>query len=266
MLVENAMGAPSVNTIYGNGTVKNVGGAGLCKHGKPKPACAECNGSMFCDHGRGLNKKKRKDHCNICRPKGNHFCEVCHFVRGIQRFVSKENKYVKMCADCFYNGPGLNEKRIPTRYKRKQHYIHEKLKEIYGEDFFHYDKTIECGCSKKIPDWFRDCFKFVLNLECDEDQHKKNNSSCENMRLMQLFLDCANRPFICLRFNPDKYINKNGEKVEGCFSFDEKNNLIVDAQEFERRWNILEERINYFLEYGAHKEIELEKLFYDGFD
>jgi len=186
-------------------------------------------------------------------------------VAGKRRFVSKENKYVKTCADCFYN-TYPDEKKVPTRYKRKQHYIHEKLKEKYGEDFFHYDKTIECGCSKKIPDWFRDCFKFALNLECDEEQHKRRDTSCENKRLVQLFLDCANRPFICLRFNPDKYINKNGEKIEGCFTFDEKNNLIVNQQEFEKRWNIIEQRIDYFLENGTKKSIELEKLFYDRFD
>ena len=105
-----------------------------------------------------------------------------------------------MCADCFYK-TYPDERKVPTRYKRKQHYIHEKLKEKYGEDYFQYDKMIVCGCSKKI---------------------------------------------------------------EGCFTFDEKNNL--NNQEFERWWNILEERIDYFLENGSEKEIELEKLFYDFFD
>ena len=231
----------------------------LCKHNRRKSQCKECGGASICKHNR------QKSQCHICSPNNSYFCEVCHFVSGAKRFVSKENKYVKTCADCFYN-TYPDEKKVPTRYKRKQHYIHEKLKEKYGEDFFHYDKTIECGCSKKIPDWFRDCFKFALNLECDEDQHKSRDTSCENKRLVQLFLDCANRPFICLRFNPDKYINKNGEKIEGCFTFDEKNNLIVNQQEFERRWNIIEQRIDYFLENGTKKEIELEKLFYDGFD
>jgi len=197
--------------------------------------------------------------------KKRYNCTLCKLISSKLRFVSKENKKVRMCADCFYH-TYPDEKKVPTRYKRKQHYIHEKLKETYGEDFFTYDRRIECGCSRKIPDWFCDCFQFVLNIECDEDQHKRNEASCENKRLMELFLDCANRPFVCLRFNPDKYINTKGEKVKGCFSFDTKNTLIVDQQEFERRWDILEERINHFLEYGAEKEIELEKLFYDGWD
>ena len=170
-----------------------------------------------------------------------------------------------MCAGCFYH-TYPDEKKVPTRYKRKQHYIHEKLKKTYPDLSFKYDQRVECGCSGKIPDWLCDCFHFVLNIECDEDQHKRNETSCENKRLMELFLDCANRPFVCLRFNPDKYTNTKGEKVEGCFSFDTKNTLIVDQQEFERRWNILKERIDHFLEHCPDKEVELEKLFYDGFD
>ena len=189
-------------------------------------------------------------------------CTLCKLITGKYRFSTKENKKVRMCADCFYH-TYPDEKKIPSKYKRKQHYIHEKLKETYGKDFFKYDKRVECGCSRKIPDWFCDCFHFVLNIECDEEQHKRNETSCENKRLMELFLDCANRPFVCLRFNPDKYTNNKGERVKGCFSFDTKNTLIVDQQEFERRWNILEEKIDHFLEYGPEKEVELEKLFYD---
>ena len=238
---------------------KECGGGAICEHNRRRSSCKECGGREICEHNR------QRGSCKICSPNSNYFCELCHYITGTKRFVSKENKYVKICADCFYK-TYPDEKKVPTRYKRKQHYIHEKLKEKYGEDFFQYDKTIECGCSRKIPDWFRDCFKFALNLECDEDQHKWNTTSCENKRLVQLFLDCANRPFICLRFNPDKYINKNGEKIEGCFTFDEKNNLIVNQQEFEKRWNIIEQRIDYFLENGTKKEIELEKLFYDGWD
>ena len=199
------------------------------------------------------------------REKRKSKCTLCKFISAAYRFAPKENKKIRLCADCFYH-TYPDEKKVPSKYKRKQHYIHEKLKETYGEDFFIYDQRIECGCSRKIPDWFCDCFHFALNLECDEDQHKRNDTSCENKRLMELFLDCANRPFVCLRFNPDKYINNKGEKVEGCFSFDTKNTLIVNQQEFERRWNILEERIDHFLEHGPEKEVELEKLFYDDFD
>ena len=214
---------------------------------------------------RILERQKIYQKKNYEKIKKTKLCTICKYLCGELRFVSAENKKVRMCADCFYH-TYPDEKKIPSKYKRKQHYIHEKLKETYGKDFFKYDQRVECGCSGKIPDWFCDFVHFVLNIECDEDQHKRNETSCENKRLMELFLDCAQRPFVCLRFNPDKYTNNKGETIEGCFSFDAKNTLMVDQQEFERRWNILEERIDHFLEHGSEKEIELEKLFYDGFD
>ena len=37
----------------------------------------------------------------------------------------------------------IQMKKIPTKYKKKQHFIYEKLKEKYGSDFFKYDVRIE---------------------------------------------------------------------------------------------------------------------------
>lgn len=231
------------------------GGASICIHKKRISECVECGGSQICIH------KTRKSMCKDCSPNNSELCSICKYISGKKRYISTKNTYEKLCADCFYK-LYPDEKKIPTKYKRKQHYIHEKLKEIYGKDYFKYDVKIECGCSKKIPDWFVDCFKFVLNIECDEEQHKKNDTSCENKRLCELFLDCASRPFICIRFNPDSY-KINNKKIEGCFSFDEKNNIIVNEKEFEKRFEILVEKINYYLENGSSKDIECIKLFYD---
>jgi hypothetical protein len=84
--------------------------------------------------------------------------------------------------------------------------------------------------------------------------------------MMQLFQDTNNRHMVCIRFNPDKYTNSRGEKVKGCFTFDEKNNIVVDAQEFERRFEIVTDWINKYLEEKPEKEISLEYLFYDGYE
>ena len=242
---------------------KECGGSAFCKHDKRKDLCKECGGSAFCEHG------KIKAYCKECG--GSAFCKSCKFVTGKKKYVSKEDKYVKLCADCFYK-EYPDEKKVPSRYKRKQHYIHEKIKEIYGEDFFQYDKTIqgcdggESSCSRREPDWFVDLFRYVLHVECDEGQHIDRESSCESKRMMQLFQDTNNRPMVCIRFNPDKYTNSHGEKVKGCFTFDEKNNIVVDAQEFERRFEILTDKINEYLEIETkpEKEVSLEYLFYDG--
>ena len=230
---------------------------------KNKYWCRECK-NEYEKNRRKLNRSKYNEiyreyylNCN----KNNRLCSNCKYITGQKRYISKTNTYEKVCADCFYK-LYPDEKKIPTKYKRKQHYIHEKLKEKYGEDFFKYDIRVECGCSRKIPDWFIDCYNFVLNIECDENQHKGNDTSCENKRLCELFLDCAERPFVCIRFNPDNYKIED-KKIEGCFTFDEKNNIIVNQEEFEKRFELLVEKIDYYLENGSKKNIECIKLFYD---
>ena len=230
-------------------------GGNICVHNKQKAHCKICLGTSFCSHN------KRKDTCTICCSKSAYFCIHCNFVVGKKRYISSKNTYEKLCADCYYH-LYPDEKKIPTKYKKKQHFIHEKLQEKYGSDFFKYDVKIECGCSGKIPDWFADLYKFTLNIECDENQHKGNETSCENKRLCELFLDCNSRPFVCIRFNPDSYKIKD-KKIEGCFEFDEKNNVIVNQEEFEKRFDLLVEKIDYYLENGSKKDIECIKLFYD---
>ena len=235
---------------------KDCGGVSICIHKKNKFLCIECNGSQICIH------KKRKYDCSICySTKRTNLCSNCKYIKGSKKYISSKNTYEKLCIDCYYH-LYPDEKKIPTKYKKKQHFIHEKLKERYGKDYFKYDVKIECGCSGKIPDWFVDCYNFVLNIECDENQHKGNETSCENKRLCELFLDCNSRPFVCIRFNPDSYKIEE-KKIEGCFSFDEKNNIIVNQEEFEKRFELLVEKIDYYLENGSKKDIECIKLFYD---
>ena len=231
------------------------GGGSICIHNRYKAFCKECEGNGICNH-RNIKSK-----CRICSPNNSNLCSNCKYVCAKKKYISKTDTYVKLCADCFYN-LYPDEKNIPTKYKKKQHYIHEKLTEIYGKEFFKYDVKVECGCSRKIPDWFTDCYNFVLNIECDENQHKRYETSCETARLCELFLDCASRPFVCIRFNPDSYKIEE-KKIEGCFTFDNKNNIVVNQEEFDKRFDKLVEKIDYYLENGSEKDIECIKLFYD---
>ena len=245
---------------------RQCGGSQICEHGKWKAQCRQCGGSAFCKHG------KYRAQCRECG--GSALCPVCNMVHPTKRYVTKEDRYVKMCADCFYfTYP--DEKRVPTRYKRRQHYIHEKLTERFGIGFFEYDVSIQCSSSGRIPDWFRDCFHFVLNFELDENQHKDRDSSCEQKRLMQLFQDCGNRPFKCLRFNPDKYRKQNGDVHPGCFTFekvyDKENNvidlkMIVNEEELDRRLQCVFYNLDRMLDQAPTKEVEVLHMFYDGYD
>ena len=222
----------------------------FCKHDIPKGDCPECNPKILCEHG------SRKGNCHICSPK--KFCIHCKHISGTLRYVESVDKKIKCCAGCFYYYYPNDE--IPRRYKLKQHYFNEKLIEEFGVNFFQYDKKIKCGCSKRRPDWFIDCYKYSIIIELDEDQHKY--TSCDDKRMMELFQDLGNRPLVLIRINPDKYKGKT-KKRKGCFDFDEKNILICNEKRFNKRFNILVEMIKYFIDNEPEKEVTMEKLFFD---
>ena len=247
---------------------KECGGSIYCKHEKQKIYCKECDGSAYCEHEK-LKKyckecggsqicehDKRKDRCHKCG--GTSLCIHCeHILINKKRYVESLDKKVRCCARCFYHF--YPNDKIPRRYKMRQNYFNEKLIEEFG-DIFEYDKQIKCGCSKRRPDWFIDCYKYSIIIELDEDQHKY--TSCDEKRMMELFQDLGNRQLVLIRINPDKY-NKKGKMKEGCFEFDEKNTIKCLTKEFDRRFNKLVNFIDYYLDNEPEKEITVRKLFFD---
>ena len=221
----------------------------LCEHDTRKYNCPKCNPKILCKHG------SRKRDCPVCNPKIS--CIHCKMIQGKSRYVESLDKKVRCCIRCFYHF--YPNEKIPTRYKMRQHYFNEKLIEEFG-DIFEYDKQIKCGCSKRRPDWFIDCYKYSIIIELDEDQHKY--TSCDEKRMMELFQDLGNRQLVLIRINPDKY-NKKGKMKEGCFEFDEKNTIKCLTKEFDRRFNKLINFIDYYLDNEPEKEITVRKLFFD---
>ena len=260
-----------------------------CKHNIQKRDCRECSPQFFCniclryisgrcqkcyDKSRQCRHNKRKQKCYRCSPgnvckhenwktmcikcNGSALCIHCKHTIGTKRYIESLDKKVRCCAGCFYYYYPNDE--IPRRYKLKQHYFNEKLIEEFGVNFFQYDKKIKCGCSKRRPDWFIDCYKYSIIIELDEDQHKYE--SCDEKRMMELFTDLGNRPLVLIRINPDKYKGKT-KKRKGCFDFDEKNILICNEKKFNKRFNILVKMIKYYIDNEPEKEITMEKLFFD---
>ena len=228
----------------------NCNGSNICKHKKQKAICRKCNGSSFCKH------KIQKSTCNLCN--GSAMCIHCKMIQGKKRYVESLDKKILCCIRCFYNF--YPNDKIPRRFKCKQHYFNEKLIEEFGVNFFQYDKKIKCGCSGRMPDWFIDCFKYSIIIELDEDQHKYN--SCDEKRMMELFQDLGNRNLVLIRINPDKYKGKT-KKRKGCFDFDEKNTLICNEKKFNKRFNLLIQKIKYYMDNQPTKELTIERLFFD---
>jgi hypothetical protein len=172
---------------------------------------------------------------------------------------NRNNKYNGYCLRCFIH-KFPNEKQS-INYKVKENHMTDFIKLEFKELVMVFDKQTG-GCSKRRPDVYIDKFTHVVIIECDENQHK--DTSCENMRTMELFQDFNNRPIVFIRFNPDSYV-KDGKKFLSSFKMHKTLDVPVirDKKEWNNRLDVLKETINKFLENIPEKEITNEFLFYD---
>jgi len=253
------------------------GGQIYCKHGKDKTRCKEgCGGSFYCEHGKDKTRckegcggssycehNKLKQCCIICLP--NKSCIECKNI-----LVNKRSNCYPFCQACFCNKYPDHEKS--TLYKIKERYLRDELRIQFPNNDINmiFDKKVEDGCSLRRPDVLIDCLTHSIVIECDEEQHK--NYKCEERRTNELYLDLGDRPLIIIRFNPDRYINYNEEKVEGCFKpliniedIHKKKFYDINQTEWKRRIDILVNEIKKYLQLDTfpNKMYTEVKLFYD---
>jgi hypothetical protein len=160
--------------------------------------CIVCNETQASYNNSGLKPlycftHKKKDMVDV-RSK---FCILCN---KTQAYINN-NTY---CAPCnaFVNPESVQGRK----YRFKQNTIINILKQHFTFDII--DKQIDNGCTKRQPDLIIDCFTHVINIEIDEDQHKSKSYTpeCERRRYDEIFTAFADRPLICIRFNPDKFM------------------------------------------------------------
>lgn len=169
-----------------------------------------------------------------------------------------KNKYKGYCAFCFTHL--FPNEPVSRRYKNKERLIGEYIKEQFKDITLTFDKTIENSCIKRRPDIFIDMgFQYII-VEVDEDQHK--DYICENKRLMEIYNALEYRKMVVIRFNPDKYINDNNEKITSCFNNEGKIKK-NKKDEWNIRLNKLKECIQKYLEYEIEKSVEIEYLFFN---
>lgn len=81
---------------------------------------------------------------------------------------------------------------------------------------------------------------------------------------MELSKDNGFRPIIFIRFNPDDYINNEGNKITSCWSNKGLCTLKKSKiNEWNERLNRLKNEVNYLLNNNTEKTIEIKQLFYD---
>ena len=147
------------------------------------------------------SNEKTRTHCAGCKLPDmqniitkrckNEWCDI---------FVN--NKYNGYCFRCFIHMFPDNtiSRNYAIKEKHMTTFIENKFKDKYD---IKTDKTVG-GCSKRRPDVFIDLFTHVLIIECDENQHKNYNTTCEVARINELFTDLGDRPIVFIRFNPFK--------------------------------------------------------------
>jgi hypothetical protein len=173
------------------------------------------------------------------------------------------SQYEGYCARCFsYLFP---DRPISRNFKTKEGLVVKFIKELYPNYTWIFDKVIENGCSLKRPDIFLDLGYQILVIEVDENQHREYEDICENKRMMILSQDVNHRPIIFIRFNPDKYINKENKNVPSCFSITKATGALKvnNNKNWTYRLKLLKEKIDYWIDKETNKTLELVQLFYD---
>ena len=229
---------------------KECGGSAFCDHGKPKSYCKECGGSAICEHG------KQKYYCKECG--GSALCKS----EWCEKYANK--KYEGYCLFCYVNL--YPNEPIIKNYKTKEKDIVDRIIKIFPNFTWIHDKRIQDGCSRRRPDLLLDMGSHIIIVEIDENAHTDYDCSCENKRLMEISQDLEFRPIIFIRFNPDSYTDKNGNKIKSCWKINKTTGLInLDLKrikEWDERINILVEHINYWINHSTEKTVEIIELFY----
>jgi hypothetical protein len=208
-------------------------------------------------------EKGQITHCLDCKTDNmfdtSHLqCKVCNNTRA-------NPVYKGHCARCY--GNLFPDSPLIRNFKTKERNVVDFIREQYPDLTWKFDKIIEDACSKRRPDIYLDLGYQVIIIEVDENQHKFYENICENKRIMEISQDVGHRPIVFIRFNPDKYLDKNNKNIPSCFSISKETGLVKIniKKNWNERLNSLKESVDYWLENETEKTIEIIQLYYDGF-
>ena len=247
---------------------KDCKGSKICIHKKRKSRCIECGGSELCVHNRQKGKCKDCGGYGIC--EHNKYKQQCKICDGSLLCKSEwcektaNKKYEGYCLFCYVNL--FPDKPITRNYKNKEKDVVDGILKIFPNFTWICDKKVQDGCSKRRPDLLLDMGSHIIIVEIDENAHTNYDCSCENKRLMEISQDLGHRPIVFIRFNPDDYTDKEGNKIKSCWKLNMTTGLIGLDQKKIKEWgeriNSLVEQINYWIKNPTEKTIEIVELFY----
>ena len=193
---------------------------------RPNGKCLDCR--MNAIYGKNYipfhcEIHKLDDEVNLVEKK----CSSC----GLIMILDKDNK-------CEYCNPEM----FKTTRLAKQNALMSYLDSIKLNGIST-DKTIDGGmCGLERPDRIYECNDYIIILECDENQDRERNCTCEQTRMVNIAQSFGGMPVYFIRFNPDDYLPDNDK---------------LKPEDIKKRYKLLGDLINSMIK---HK-IELPKSF-----
>jgi len=228
-----------------------------------------------------VHKKCEMTDCDL-RPIYNFINEITprfcstHKLDGMVDIISKKclstwcstnsssSKYEGYCMFCYINL--FPDKPVSRNYKTKEKAVVDYILECFPDVTWRTDKRIQDGCSKRRPDLLLDLGTQIIIIEIDENQHTNYDCSCENKRLMEISQDNGHRNIVFIRFNPDDYNSRDGNKIKSCWSINKQGISIIhknNKKEWSERLKNLKAQIQYWIDNTTDKMVEVVQLYYD---
>jgi len=226
------------------------------------------------------NKKCQYENCNA-RPNFNFagkkialFCNT-HKKEGMLDVIHKKckndfcdtrstPKYKGYCYHCFVHE--FPNEPVSRNYKTKEKEVVNFISKQFPDEKWIFDKQISDGCSRRRPDMLLDCKTHHIVVEIDENQHVSYDSTCDNKRTVQIYQDLGQMNLVFIRFNPDDYIDKSGNKVKSPWSLSKTKVLSISKKHEvvwkQRLWK-LKFCIDLWMEQIPDKAITVIQMFYD---
>jgi uncharacterized protein YheU (UPF0270 family) len=259
-----------------------------CKCGKAIPIYNEPGETIgicckSCKTETMVNVKNKKCKCGKARPNYNNpgetigicckscktesmtdiihkKCLGCINSEGIINecpYKSRGNpKYKNYCTECFKRNFPLDPLTFQIRSKTKEIAVRDFINTYF--DGFQHNRhllTGHCDCSiRRSIDHRKLIGNTLLAIETDENQHKGYDKMDEETRYDDLYMAHSGK-WIYIRFNPDKYINKNGISKNPAIA----TRLLVLKNEIEKQIQRIEHGENYEL-------VERIYMYYDGYE
>jgi hypothetical protein len=165
-------------------------------------------------------------------------------------------KYKNYCTECFKRNFPLDPLTFQIRSKTKEIAVRDFINTYF--DGFQHNRhllTGHCDCSiRRSIDHRKLIGNTLLAIETDENQHKGYDKMNEETRYDDLYMAHSGK-WIYIRFNPDKYINKNGTSKNPAIA----TRLLVLKNEIEKQIQRIEHGENYEL-------VERIYMYYDGYE